>query len=177
VAGVAKDKKPASRPEKKVRTEAGKASTHGWTVVVGTYLLEDAMAPDLVKVRKVGLDAAVKPGARKKTNMNRLLLAEYSERSAAQSELDKLKQQTSDAFILTHGEKHAVYAGSYLLDSRAASEKERLAAVGFSLTLKRVNVAIPSKVLTAGNFDDRKAAEEAANKLKEAGLRATVVRQ
>jgi len=177
LAAALKDKKPAVMPENKVRPEANKASAHVWTVVVGTYLLEDAMAPDLIKVRKAGLEAAVKPGARKRSTMNRLLLAEYPDAGAAQAQLDKLKLQTSDAFVLTHGGKHFVYAGSYLLDNDAASEKERLAAAGFSLTLKRVSVAIPSKMLTAGSFDDRKAAEEAAGKLKEAGLKATVVRQ
>lgn len=173
--GAVKIKKPAAKPEKIKRMEEDKVSAHGWTVVVGNYLLEDAMAPDLVKVRKAGFDATVKQGVRKLSTMNRLLVAEYADASAAQAELDKLKQHTSDAFVLTHAGKHAVYAGSYLLDSRAASEKERLTAAGFSLTLKRVNVAIPSKMLTAGSFDDRKTAEAAAKKLKQAGLKATMV--
>jgi len=176
-AGASKAAKAAVVTEKRIRPAAEKSSASGWTIVVGTYLLEDEMAPDLAKVRKAGLEAAVKPGARKRAPMNRLFLGEYDDAAAAKAEQDKLKQKTSDAFILTHGGKHAVFAGSYLLDNDAASEKERLAAAGFSLTIKRVNVAIPSRILTAGSFDDRKAADEAARKLRGVGLKATVVRR
>lgn len=176
-AGALKGRKQAAGIGNNKRPQAEKGAARGWTVVVGTYLLEDAMAPDLVKVRKAGLEAAVKPGTRVRSTMNRLFLAEYADAGTARAEMGKLMQQTSDAFILLHGGKHSVYAGSYLLGSRAASEKERLAAAGFPLTLKRVNVAITSKMLIAGSFDDRAAAEEAADKLKKAGLKATLVRR
>ena len=166
--------KAAASGVKKPLSEAGKAGARSWALVVGTYLLEDFMAPDLVKVRKAGLDASVQSGPRKKTTMNRLFLAEFADRNAAMAELEKLKVQTADAFVLDHGAKHVVYAGSYLLPSRAASEKERLAAAGFPLTLKQAVVAIPSKKLTAGIFTDRKEAEKALQKLREAGLKATL---
>ncbi|MBI2354638.1 MAG: SPOR domain-containing protein [Deltaproteobacteria bacterium] len=169
---AAADKKPAK--VKKAAAEDGKAPAGLWTLVVGSYLLEDALATDLVRVRKAGLEAAVRPGTRRKSPMNRLFLAEYGERSTARAELDKLKRHTSDAFIIEQGGKYAVYAGSYLLDARAASEKERLAAAGFTLALKRVEVEIPSKILTAGSFNDKKAAEDALKKLKDAGLKASL---
>ncbi|HEY3308571.1 MAG TPA: SPOR domain-containing protein [Desulfuromonadaceae bacterium] len=142
-----------------------------FTVVVGSYLLEDALAPNLALIRKAGLEASVTTGARKKTTMNRLLLGEYKDRNAAQAELEKLKRYTSDAFIMDHAGKPAVYAGSYLLDERASSEKERLAAAGFSLALKKAEVAIPTKKLTAGTFTSKKAAEAALKKLKDAGVK------
>ncbi|HEX9078616.1 MAG TPA: SPOR domain-containing protein [Desulfuromonadaceae bacterium] len=170
-------KKPTARAEKKQAPEPGRALGGRWTVSVGNYLLEDALAADMVRVRKAGLEAAVQPGAKRKTPMNRLLLGEYDDRVVARAELDKLKHYTSDAFIIEHGGKFAVYAGSYLLDGRAASEKERLAAAGFTLTLKRAEVAIPSKLLTAGTFDDKKSAEAALKKLKNVGLKASLVRQ
>jgi len=170
-------KKAATKPEKKITPEPGGASGGPWTVVVGNYLLEEALAADLVRVRKAGFNAAVQQGARKKSPMNRLLLAEYDDRAAALAALDKLKRFTSDAFVLGQGGEHAVYAGSYLLDARAQSEKERLAAAGFTLTLKHAEVAIPSKLLTAGTFSDKKAAEAAVKKLKAAGLKASLSRQ
>jgi cell division septation protein DedD len=145
-----------------------------WTVLVGNYVLEEALAVDLGRIRSAGLEAFVVPGAHKKTHMNRLLLADYTDRASAQNELDKLKRVTSDAFILDSAATHSVYAGSYLLDSRAASEKERLAAAGFALTLKRADVAIPSKNLTAGSFADKKAAEDVLKKLRAAGVKATL---
>lgn len=172
--GEVKAKKKVAKSEKKPATGTGQVSSGRWTVMVGSYLLEDALAVDLVRVRKAGLEAAVIPGARKKAQMNRLFLAEYGDRSAAQAELDKIRRHTSDAFIMGHGGKHAVYAGSYLLNERALSEKERLAAAGFSLTLKRAEVAIPSKILTAGTFSDKKTAEAALKKLKAAGVKASL---
>lgn len=71
---------------------------------------------------------------------------------------------------------HMVYAGSYLLDARALSEKERLKAVGFNLTLKRADVSIPTKNLIAGSFADKKVADETLKKLRAAGVKATLVR-
>ena len=72
---------------------------------------------------------------------------------------------------------HVVYAGSYLLESRAGSEKERLAAAGFKLTVKRADVSIPTKNLTAGSFAEKGAAEGVLKKLRAAGVKATLSRQ
>ena len=143
-------------------------------MLVGNYVLEEAMTTDLALVRKAGLEAYVVPGTQKKTHMNRLLLAEFTDRASAQAELAKLKRSTSDAFIIETAGMHQVYAGSYLLDGRAVSEKERLAAAGFSLTLKRVDVAIPSKNLTAGSFVEKSAAENTLKKLRAAGVKASL---
>ncbi len=161
----------AAIPAKAVKTSSG------WTVLVGSYVLEEALASDLVRVRKAGLEASIVPGVQKKTRMNRLLLAEFADREAARAQLDKLKRYTSDAFIIDSAGKHLVYAGSYMLDARAASEKERLAAAGFKLTIRRVDVSIASKSLTAGVFSDRKAADEALRKLKAAGITSAALHQ
>lgn len=175
--GKAADKKPVAKSDKKTGDETDKASSGRWTVIVGSYQLEDALAADLARVRKVGLEAAVQPVARKKAQMKRLFLAEYGDLAAAKAELEKLKHHTSDAFVIEQGGKHAVFAGSYLLDERASSEKERLAAAGFSLTLKRAEVPIPSKRLTAGTFGDKISAEAAMKKLKSVGIKASLSRQ
>jgi len=167
-------KKPLANANKKAPEGKGDASNGRWVLVVGSYLLEDALSNDLVRVRKAGLEAAVEPGAKKKTTMNRLFLAEYDDRSEARGNLEKLKRYTSDAFIIDQGGKFALYAGSYLLDIRAMSEKERLGAAGFNLTLKRVEVAIPTKRLTAGKFNNKKTAETALRKLKDAGINASL---
>jgi cell division septation protein DedD len=175
---VAKVKKAQPKPVRKAATAPVKVADSGkWTVLIGNYVLEEAMSNDLARVRKAGLEAYVVPGARKKTQMNRLLLAEFTDRDTAQSELAKLMRSTSDAFMADSAGMHVVYAGSYLLDSRAASEKERLAAAGFTLTLKRADVSIPTKNLTAGSFVEKSAAEEVLKKLRAAGVKATLSRQ
>ena len=166
----------ASTGKSAIRVHDASAVEGPWTVVVGVYALEDAMATDMVRVRKAGFDASLQAGPPKKMVMNRLYLSELPERSAAMSELNKLKRHTSDAFILEQGGTFAVYAGSYLLDARAASERERLAAAGFPLTVKRVDVSIPTRKLTAGRFSNRQAAEAALRKLKSAGLKPALTR-
>jgi cell division septation protein DedD len=177
-AAVTAPKKVAVKPKKIVASVSAQEGDGGpWTIVVGSYVLEEALSKDLGRVRKAGLEASVQHGGRKKAHMNRLLLGEYADRVAAQTELDKLKRSTSDAFILNQGGKHCVYAGSYLLQERAVSEKERLAAAGFNLTLKHADVTIPSENLTAGTFSSRKSAEAALKKLKDTGIKATLSRQ
>jgi cell division septation protein DedD len=178
VTAVATVKKVQQRPVKKAAAVSGNvAGTGPWTVLIGNYVLEEAMATDLARVRKAGLEAFVVPGAKKKTLMNRLLLAEFSDRESAQAELAKLKRLTSDAFIIDNAGKHVVYAGSYLRDTWAVAEKERLAAAGFKLTVKRVDVSIPSKNLTAGSFAEKSAAEDVLKKLRAADVKATLSRQ
>ncbi|MBL0224963.1 MAG: SPOR domain-containing protein [Geobacteraceae bacterium] len=174
-----KVKKDVQKPAKKetVTAPATVAGSGNWTVLVGNYVLEEAMATDLARVRKAGLEAFIVPGAQKKSHMNRLLLAEFTDRDSAQAELAKLKRVTADAFMGDNAGMHVVYAGSYLLDTRAASEKERLAAAGFKLTVKRVEVSIPTKNLTAGSFAEKSAAEEVQKKLRVAGVKASLSRQ
>jgi cell division protein FtsN len=176
---VAKVKKDEQKPAKKAAVAApGAVAGNGkWTVLVGNYVLEEAMAPDLALVRKAGLEAYVVPAARKKTQMNRLMLAEFADRESALAELAKLKLLTADAFMVDSAGTYIVYAGSYLLDARAASEKARLAAEGFKLTVKRIEVSIPTKNLTAGSFASKSAAEDALKKLRAAGVKASLTRQ
>jgi cell division septation protein DedD len=152
-------------------TESG-----NWTVLVGNYVLEEALATDLARVRKAGFEAYIVPGVQKKTHMNRLLLAEFTDRDSAQAELAKLKRLTADAFIIDTAGMHVVYAGSYLLETRAASEKARLASGGFKLSVQRVDVAIPTKNLTAGSFAEKSSADEVLKKLRAAGVKASLSR-
>jgi len=167
-------KQPTKKNEAKVESANVSTKSGPWTVLIGNYVMEGSLAADQAKIKKAGLEPVIKPGARKKAKMNRLFLAEFTDRSLAKAELDKLKNHTSDAFILDQGGKHYVYAGSYILDSRAASEKDRLTAAGFSLKLKQEEVLIPSKNLTAGVFPDKKSAEAAVKKLKDTGIKATL---
>lgn len=172
--------KPVQKPKKSV-TASTAVVTEGqggeWAVQVGNYVLEEALSMDMGRVRKAGFTPLVKPGVRKKTSMNRLFYAEFTDKSAAQAAVAKLKRHTSDAFLIEQGGKHMVYAGSYLLDARASSEKERLDAAGFPVTLKRTETAIPTQSLAVGPFSDKKAADAALAKLKGAGIKSALVRQ
>lgn len=178
VAVSAKSKTLPVKTEKPVKANAVSSGEVGpRSILVGTYVLEDALSTDMGHIRKAGFEPVVKPGARKKTAMNRLFLAEFTERSAAQDALDKLRHQTSDAFVVDQAGKYSVYAGSYLLDARAASEMKRLNASGFPVSLKRVEVAIPTQTLTVGPFKDKKSADVALGKLKAAGVKAAILQK
>ena len=174
--GTTKKPAPAALHGKQAVKAAPNTEKGPWTVVAGSYVLADAMASDLARVKGAGLEAAVKDWGRRKTAMIRLLAGEYPTRAEARKELDMLKQFTSDVFILEQGGKYAVYAGSYLLTEGADSEKERLAAAGIKLTIKHAEVSIPAKCLTAGTFSDKKAADAAVKKLKGIGFKATLSR-
>jgi cell division septation protein DedD len=146
-------------------------------LLIGNYVLEEALSADMGRVRKAGFEPVVKPAARKKTSMNRLFVADFNDHSSAQSTLEKLKRYTSDAFIIEQGGRFSVYAGSYLQSESANSEKERLKAAGYVTTVRHSNIAIPSQSLSVGPFNSTKAADAALGRLKSAGIKAAFVQK
>jgi len=173
-------KKQAAAPSphnKKTASAVPSAENGLWTVVVGRYALEEALAADLARVKGAGVEVSVQDGGRSKTAMNRLLAGEYPTRADAKKEIEVLQRFTPDAFILEQNGRYSVYAGSYLLMERATAEKERLSAAKISLTIKHAEVSIPMKCLIAGTFNDKKVAEKTINKLKNAGLKPVLSRQ
>jgi len=170
--------KPKATPVKTAKSAkvAGDSagSRNAWSIIVGSYVLKDALATDMERVRKAGLSPVAKPGARIKSTMNRLFLSEFKNRADALAVLDKLKRHTPDAFILNQAGKYSVYAGSYLLDARAASEMERLNAAGFKISLKHVELEVKSQSIILGPFSDKKSADDALGKLNAAGLKAAL---
>ena len=168
------DTKPAVAAKKSTQAKDIKPSTASWSVSVGNYVLEEALAVDMGRVRKAGFKPAIKPADRKKTMMSRLFVSEHTDRVAARSTLEKLNRYTSDAFVLEQGGKFAVYAGSYLQKEAASSEKERLKAAGITVTVKHADIGIPTQSLSVGPFKNKKEAETALGRLKSAGIKATL---
>lgn len=167
-----------AKPATAARKTTVQANDNGsWSIQVGSYALEETLAADMGRVRSLGLVPVVKAAERKKAQMNRLLLAEYKERAAATAAFERLKLHTSDAFMIDQRGIFAVYAGSYLLVERAGSEKARLTAEGFPVSIKHTAVAIPSQSLIVGPFNGKKAAAAAAAKLKRAGFKPFLVRR
>jgi len=166
-------------PNKKSSTtiKTKKTATGPWSLVVGNYVLEEALSADLGRIRKAGFQPVVKASTRKKSAMNRLFVAEFPDRVSAQPTLDKLKRHTSDTFVIEQGGKFAVYAGSYLQDWAANSEKERLRGAGFAVTIKQVDIAIPSQNLSIGPFNSKKSVDSAVAKLNSLGIKATIAQK
>jgi cell division septation protein DedD len=180
---AAPPKETAKSPKTAVQTKplpatAGKKVLAGsWSLYVGNYVLGEALSADMGQVRKAGFEPVVKSSTGKKTAMNRLFVADFTERAAAQATMEKLRRQTSDAFVIEQGGRFSLYAGSYLQSESARSEKERLSAAGFSTTVKQVDIAIPSQSLTVGPFSNRKTADAALVKLKNAGIKASLTQK
>jgi cell division septation protein DedD len=168
-------KKPVSDGQAKPKpvVKARKSAPDSWSLTVGNYVLEEALSADMGRVRKAGFEPIIKPSARKKTAMNRLFVSEFNGRANAQSTLEKLKRHTSDAFIIEEGGRFAVYAGSYLQSESASSEKVRLKAAGFPVTVKHSDISIPTQSLSVGPFNSKKAADSALGRLKSTGIKAT----
>ncbi len=175
---------PATAAEKKTKKVAAakssdKKSSDGrsWSIIVGDYILEEALSADLGRVRKSGFAPIVKPGSRKKSAMNRLFVSEFKDRSSAASTLEKLQRLTSDAFVIEQGGKFLLYAGSYVNKVAATAESVRLKEAGYATTLKSVDIAIPTMTLSVGPFANRKAADAARGKLQSIGLKVSISQQ
>lgn len=157
--------------------KAKKTSTEPWSIVVGSYVLEEALSADMGRVRKAGFKPVIKPASRINTSMSRLFVSEFDDRAAAVSILEKLKRFTSDAFVIEQGGRFIVYAGSYLHSEAAVFEKERLKTAGFTVTIKQTDIAIPSQSLSVGPFKSKDEAAAALVKLKGIGLKATLLQR
>ena len=173
---AADKKKPASIAQAKTVTvvKSKKETAEQWSIVVGNYVLEEALSADMGRVSKAGFKPVIKPAAHRKMTMNRLFLSDFADKGSAKSILEKLKQFTSDAFIIEHGGKFAIYAGSYLELDAANFEKDRLKATGFTVTVKRADIAIPSRSLSVGPFKSKEEAKTALAKLRKTGLKVTL---
>ncbi|CAG0961406.1 hypothetical protein GEOBC_00750 [Geobacteraceae bacterium] len=146
-----------------------------YTLRIGEYVVPTAMEKDKVKVREAGLTPVVKQGVRKKEPMIRLFFGEYADQETARKELQRLQDATVEGFVLKEGGAYQVYAGSYFAQERATKEQERLAGLGYRLTLRKVNVAVPTVLLTAGKYGSRDEALKDAARLKKKGLAPSVI--
>ena len=171
---TAADTKKQAEPVKKQVDPARKhvvSKTQGpWTVVVGLYVVEETLAEDMSKVKKAGLTPVMTSGPKRPVAMNRLFYGEYASKEEAQQAVALLRRTAGGGFSMQRGEKHEVYAGSYAVLSGAQSEQQRLSAAGIKVTIRKTQVPLSSRKLTAGTFTDRTTASEAVKKLKTAGI-------
>jgi hypothetical protein len=146
-----------------------------WTVVVGSYVLEETLAADMARLKAVGLTPVMTSGQRHMTTMHRLKYADYADRDTALQAVDLLKRRGGDGFVINKSGKHEVFAGSYAQLASAQAEQQRLAAAGVTVSIQKSQVGVPSRKLTAGTFTDRRVAESALKKVKQAGIGAPVL--
>ena len=173
---VAETKPAQSKQAEPARKAAIAPKKRGpWTVVAGLYVVEETLAADMNKVKNTGLTPLMTSGPKRPVTMHRLFYAEYSSKDEAKQAVEKLQRTSGGGFSVQRGDKHEVYAGSYAVLSGAQAEQQRLAAAGVKVTIKKSQVSLASRKLTAGTFTDRKVAEDALKKLKSAGISAAVL--
>ncbi|SKA14094.1 Sporulation related domain-containing protein [Trichlorobacter thiogenes] len=174
--GVAEAKPAQAKQVEPVRKAVAAPKKNGpWTVVAGLYVVEEVLAEDLSKVKKAGFTPLMTSGPKRPVAMNRLFYAEYTNKEEAQQAVEKLQRAAGSGFSTQRGTKHEVYAGSYAVQSGAQAEQQRLSAAGIKVSIKKAQVPLASRKLTAGTFTDRKAADDAVKKLKAAGIAAPVL--
>lgn len=162
-------KAPAPKPASKPAAVAAKTGGP-WTVVVGSYVLEEKLAADMARVKAAGLTPVMTSGQRHMTTMHRLKYADYADRDTAQQAVALLKRTAGDGFVMLKSGKHEVFAGSYAQLASAQAEQQRLAGAGIKVSIQKSQVGVPSRKLTAGTYTDRAVAESTLKKLKQAGI-------
>lgn len=143
----------------------------GYGLLIGTYVLRSTLKSDKSRLEKAGLHPSISKGTKKTHPMNRLVVAESDSYEKAQSELERVKKASKDAFILKENGRFVVYAGSYYQKERAADEQERLRAQGFAPILKRTVAPVASWRLVLEGLPTREAAQEESARLRRLGFK------
>jgi hypothetical protein len=145
------------------------------------YVLEvKELAPSevgavLAKLKFLGVGHVVEKATQKVEPMHRLFLADFGKRDEALEELSRLKLVSSDAFMLNENSRYAVYAGSYLRQTKAVLEQDRLLAKGVKLLIRSAAAPVVVVRVRAGRFADQAGAERGAKALQRKGVLARVV--
>lgn len=146
-----------------------------FTLKVGEYVAKGALEDARKKIAGAGFSATVEQGEKKPVQMLRLYFGEFPNGEAARKAAEKLRSLNADPFVLTNEDhKYRVYAGSYMDRKSAAEEQARLAGKGMRVSLVAAPVSMPSLVLLAGSFPTEEAAEKAAARLEEQGIKPTI---
>lgn len=156
---------------------AGKAAAPAYVLEIKGDLAESETGPVTAKLKKAGVATRVeKVKSHKTAPMHRLFLADFGNRDEALEELERLKLAAPEAFMLKENGRYAVYAGSYMRESKARAEQDRLYQKGVKLLAKSATVPVSVVKMRAGSFPDKGSAAKAAERLKKAGVEATVVK-
>jgi hypothetical protein len=147
-----------------------------YTLAVGEFATERELQKARAKLGKLGIAQVDTQKIKKTEIMHRLFLAEFDNHKSADTELRKLQQLTSSAFILEGNGRYAVYGGSYLYERGAVAEQKRLAGKGVKLSMKTANVIIQISKLTAGSFPSDVDARKEAHRLEKQGIVAQVIK-
>jgi cell division protein FtsN len=185
--GKAVESKPAAAVQQKEAAKSAKVTTpsaakpvarektEAYSVFAGEFPAGTEAAAAEVKITRLGIKPVSRTETRSSRTMYRLFSGAYTDYDAYLAELDKLRQSTKGAFGVERNGTYFLYAGSFSARDRVEKEKKDLAAKGVNLQIQQTVLALATVKLTAGPFSSKKEADNAAAKMKGAGLAAKVV--
>lgn len=151
-------------------TMAGKSGADLFTLRIGEYFSTE-LASAKKKIEQAGLIPVVTESQKREREVVRLLIGEYRDLHSAKQALKSLKGTGSGGFILKNmAGGYEAFAGAFFTRHDAVVEQARLAERGITLSLRKVSVALPTYLLTAGSFPSMDAARANAEKLERQGF-------
>jgi cell division septation protein DedD len=145
-----------------------------WLVEAGTYLNKAALNSVETKIRALGYEPRVST-TKKNVRMIRLRIGTVAEGNLKEA-LAKARTIVPEAFALRSGGMFAVYAGTFADPQNLLQMSERLTNQGFKVQEEPVEVMRTISLVRFGGFNDKTAADEAANRARRAGIAAEVVK-
>lgn len=143
-----------------------------FSVSVGPLISDDEVTQAISQLQVLGFQPEKTQGHGVVT-MIRLLEGTYPP-TVARRHLQKLKTKVASAFLLPHGDKLSVFAGSFHQEERAAKLRDELAAKNVAVTLVDGHIKMVGTELVVLQAD-RQTAKEVADHLSELGLKTRVV--
>jgi hypothetical protein len=149
-------------------TAAGPSDRDPYTLLAGAYVTPLRLQQAVAKVKTLGYQPRTLRD-RKVVEVTRVRIGAFAP-ALAQAKLAELKKLAPEAFTLPEGELVAVYAASHYEAAAHHAFAERLRQAGVGFVEEKAMVRLPMTELFFGNFPDRRAAERAAAKGRQAGL-------
>ncbi len=144
-----------------------------YTLAGGAYILKGNLQTNRLFAEKLGLPFQVKV-KKKKVKMTRLLVGTFPADKES-VELKRLEAYTRDYFVIRHGQKFSIYAGSFYYASDAKRQKARFMKQGLKVEEVTVQTDMPLYISYIGDFETAEEAVLAGRRAESAGRAMPVV--
>ena len=150
-----------------------KAKDARYTLSGGAYILKDNLQKNRRFAEMLGLPFQVKE-KKKKVKMTRLLVGTFPV-DKEKVELKRLEAYTRDAFVIRHGRKVSIYAGSFYYHADASRWKNSLMKQGLNVEEVTAQVEMPLYVSYIGDFETAGEARLAGTRAESAGRKMPII--
>ena len=159
-----------STPASAARPVAGS----GYTLDVGSFLLESNRDELVAKIKKLGYEPLVTP-IDATLNMTRLRLGTFG-RDEVENALDFARSIEPGSYSAPAGDRYVIYAGTFLKSESVDKLTRRFLEEGIKVHPEPVQVVRTLSRIRFGNFATQEEAAAVAREVGKAGLRANAVK-